>query len=87
MNEILNKTKNYLKGFTDALVIGTAVVCGVAYYHEKKENDILREQLEEQQIIIQRFGWPKTRTEMKNTKVPKGNGVSYQKPSNPIGFY
>lgn len=66
MNEFLRNTKNYLKGFIDAMVIGTAVVCGVAYYHEKKENDILREQLEEQQTLIQRFGWPETRSEIKN---------------------
>lgn len=87
MNEILSKTKNYLKGFTDALFIGAVAVCGVAYYHEKKENDILREQLEEQQALIQRFGWPKTRTKTKYTKVPKGHAVSCQPPQNPVGFY
>ena len=87
MNDTLSKVKTYSKGFLDAALIGTAVIIGIAYVDQRKQNKLLIDRVEEQKILIQRFGWPKTQIEAKKySKIPKGKPASTQQPTNPIGF-
>jgi hypothetical protein len=87
MNNALSKVKTYSKGFLDATLIGTAVIMGIGYADKRKQNKLLIDRVKEQEILIQRFGWPKTQTEAKKySKIPKGKPASTQQPTNPIGF-
>ena len=49
-----------------ATLVGVVVILGMGFYYEKKENNILKNQVDEQSRLIQLFGWPRTRTEYRN---------------------